>query len=797
MPSKKNRSSPGEQKPSSGTPSAGEAASGASREAPSSAVPPGGSPRRAPLPDELDQDEFLGGLEADPDGVRIGPVRITSRISKGGMGVVYKGRHLKLDIDVAVKFLFPRLARDNPEYIVRFEREARLAAQINSEYLVRVFHVDSERDYHYVVMELVCGETARDRVARKGPLAEAEAVEIILGATRGLDAAHRRGIVHRDIKPENILVDATGFVKLADLGIAKMLGQTEQEGPSLTAPGIVMGTPSYMPPEQFLDAGSVSPAGDVYSMGATLYFLLTATPPFKGSIYEVYDRVSREGFPDITRLRGDLSPGLVELLRKATARSPPDRHGDARELLDALEQLGLRRPALADAETGTVIAEARVSTPPGHKLASIRVPVEPTRVSAGSARTPPPQEPSSSDGRPVGGVAAAAPVEPESSWGSAPLSSPSKAPSRARPTRRGALVVAGLGLFGLLFLAGLYHWTSRAREGAGPGGGSPDGPTSSGLASGAQGAPGPAVVPGANAPPPATEGSGGDPEESAAPSSPMVTSSPAAGPPPGNAVAPSDHLREQLALVARKVEAGDSSGARAILASRPSWEPLRAEALVLAVRAELVAREPAWRRVEEALRALCGGADRGPLCEGALEQALDALPPAAGASGFYEIEGRIGALRSLEPLFPTTPAWQERLTARGRALTGRYLAAAASLAEGLLGKEDFAGARGVLQRATTTLEPLDPQRRDKEGVARKEGLLRRVDREEAEDRAWQETTKRLHRSGATLSKLPSETLEGYLGELDAFLKAYPSGVRTDRARSFERLYRDELGRRGR
>ena len=333
--------------------------------APATRAAPGSHP-------SLADDEFLADLEPRGDTHVVGPVRLEARISRGGMGVIYRGRHVKLGIDVAVKFLLPHLAEQDPEYVVRFEREARIAAQLNNENLVRVFDADSEQNYHYVVMEFVCGENARERVARKGPLPEDEALEIVRGATRGLSAAHRKGIIHRDIKPENIMIDSSGVVKLADLGIAKVLEDSEHAVSSITQSGSIMGTPSFMGPEQFEDSRSVRPAVDVYSMGATLYFLLTGKAPFVGSIYQIVNAITAKGFPDVRARRPEVSEDVARLLKKCTRIDPAQRYSTGTELLQEIERLRPRRTAL-DGVGGGTAAQAKVSTPPRRRVGAVRV----------------------------------------------------------------------------------------------------------------------------------------------------------------------------------------------------------------------------------------------------------------------------------------------------------------------------------------------------------------------------------------------------------------------------------------
>ena len=214
---------------------------------------------------ELLADRLLENVPVH-DGFKVlEPCVLYARLGQGGMGAVYRGRHLNLDLDVAVKCLKPRMAEEDSSFVVRFQREARLAAAINHENLIQVFDVAHRHGVHYLIMEFVRGETARQRVQRKGALAESEATRIVLGAARGLAAAHARGVVHRDIKPDNIMVSAEGRVKVADLGIAKVAGNAET--PSLTGTGLVMGTPQYMSPEQARDTSKVGPASDVWSLG--------------------------------------------------------------------------------------------------------------------------------------------------------------------------------------------------------------------------------------------------------------------------------------------------------------------------------------------------------------------------------------------------------------------------------------------------------------------------------------------------------------------------------------------------
>ncbi len=313
---------------------------------------------------DFDDADFLRGLPRTAGAPVVGPVKLGARISKGGMGVIYRGFHTKLDIDVAVKFLLPDRAQDNSDDLRRFMREARLAAQLNSENLVRVFDVNSQGKYHYVVMEFVRGETARERVERKGPLAESEALDIVVGAARGLDAAHRKSIVHRDIKPDNIMIDVTGLVKLADLGIAKAHGEAAESHETITQPGLLIGTPAYMAPEQMKFHGQVGSAADIYGMGSTLYYFLTGKAPFEGTLISIIQAVTMKGFPDIRKERPQVSEPLLKLLDRCTRSDPRQRISNAAALLEEIKRLGHERRSLATATEHLPTAQTSVRPPP-------------------------------------------------------------------------------------------------------------------------------------------------------------------------------------------------------------------------------------------------------------------------------------------------------------------------------------------------------------------------------------------------------------------------------------------------
>lgn len=267
------------------------------------------------------------------------PVVLCRKIGQGGMGAVYSGYHMHLGIDVAVKCLNPALGHHGAQFIERFQREANLAAKITHPNLVRIYDYRQAYGLHYLVMELVQGESARERVARLGPQSNAQAAAILLGTADALAQAHgdRNRVVHRDVKPDNILISRAGEVKLADLGIAKAL-QTDETAMVNTVG--VIGTPRYMAPEQWEDGEDLGPPADVWSLGATLYFLLVGADAIEGQgQQQAYTATCQKPFPDVLLRCPDASPELVAILEKCVAREPSDRYRDAAELATALRPL--------------------------------------------------------------------------------------------------------------------------------------------------------------------------------------------------------------------------------------------------------------------------------------------------------------------------------------------------------------------------------------------------------------------------------------------------------------------------
>ncbi len=291
----------------------------------------------ATTPSSLANDPFLRDVP-EVDGLKtLDPAVLHSKLGQGGMGAVYRGRHRVLGIDVAVKCLLPSHGAQDDQLQARFRREARIAAQLSHENLVRLYELRHAHGLSYLILELVEGETAQARVLRKGPLSEEEAATIVLCASRGLAKAHRHRevIVHRDIKPANILISKRGEVKLADLGLAKAV---DHVGDSSFHTDGLLGTPPYMAPEQWDADAKASPQTDVWAMGATLYYLLTGRVALKGATtHQIFDQAVNRPFPDPRVVRPDLSPELARIVRRCTQKEPAKRYADASALAKELQ----------------------------------------------------------------------------------------------------------------------------------------------------------------------------------------------------------------------------------------------------------------------------------------------------------------------------------------------------------------------------------------------------------------------------------------------------------------------------
>jgi serine/threonine-protein kinase len=258
------------------------------------------------------------------------------KLGQGAMGIVYKARQLSMDRLVAVKVLNAKLAA-NKEFIKKFEREAHLAAKFSSNNVVQAIDVGRVGNINYFVMEYVEGVTIKEELVKGKVYEEREAVDIVVQVAQALQHAHRRNLIHRDIKPANIILTGDGIAKLADLGMARATGDVAV---IKAEKGMVFGTPYYMAPEQIRSRADVDSRADMYSLGATLYHMVTGRPPFAYStIEEVLRAHLEEELTPPDHLNTKLSAGLGEVVEFMMAKDRRRRYPSPDELIIDLECL--------------------------------------------------------------------------------------------------------------------------------------------------------------------------------------------------------------------------------------------------------------------------------------------------------------------------------------------------------------------------------------------------------------------------------------------------------------------------
>jgi serine/threonine-protein kinase len=291
--------------------------------------------------------------------------QLTREIARGGMAAVWEAEDTALGRRVAIKLLHAQFANE-PEFLERFRREARAAASLSHPNVVSVYDVSAESDLPFLVLELVEGETLKDRIRHAAPLPDSEIRRVGAAVASTLDYAHRRGIIHRDVKPQNILLGDDGRPRLADFGIAQALVPS-----GLTRTGAVMGTVHYLAPE-LVRGKTATPASDVYSLGAVLYEMATGRLPFSGEtdLAVALAHVEETPVPPRT-LNARVAPDLERTILRALAKAPEQRFLSAADFARALQSVGAAPPA-----------------PPGPPRADAvtqRIPVAPTPAPVAAA----------------------------------------------------------------------------------------------------------------------------------------------------------------------------------------------------------------------------------------------------------------------------------------------------------------------------------------------------------------------------------------------------------------------------
>ncbi len=310
-------------------------------------------------------------IRSDSLPMDFGPFELLEELGRGGMGVVYKARQRSLNRLVAIKMI-KEGATASEKTLLRFVQEARAAAALDHENIVPIYEIGEYQGQHYFTMGYVEGSSLTGLVRSKGSLSPSEAVPLLLAVADAVEAAHLHGIVHRDLKPDNVLIDRKGRPRVTDFGLAKIM----EGGADLTHSGQILGTPTYMAPEQAQGGpGSIGPFTDVYALGGVMFFVLTGQAPFLGqSVTEVLCKVLTQPARSLRDVNPTVPEALEAVCRKCLSKEPANRYASAAEFGSAL--------AAAAVECGCITSMASLSA--SHVTAQDRAPAS---ISSSAPRT--------------------------------------------------------------------------------------------------------------------------------------------------------------------------------------------------------------------------------------------------------------------------------------------------------------------------------------------------------------------------------------------------------------------------
>ncbi len=291
-------------------------------------------------------------LEGRHKGFFLGKYKLLGLLGTGGMSSVYLAEHVLMQRRVAIKVL-PKNRVEDSSYLARFQREGQAAAKLDHRNIVRAYDVDNDGNIHYLVMEYVEGRDLQQIVKDLGPLDYNIAANYIRQAADGLAHAHKAGLIHRDVKPANLLVDQKNVVKVLDLGLARFTGE-EHASLTVAYDENVLGTADYLAPEQALDSHGVDARADIYSLGCSLYFLLTGHPPFpEGTLPQRLMMHQKQMPPSIFKDRPDAPKELIDICLKMMGKRPDQRYQSMVDVSYALTNWLKSRGEKVDSDTGS------------------------------------------------------------------------------------------------------------------------------------------------------------------------------------------------------------------------------------------------------------------------------------------------------------------------------------------------------------------------------------------------------------------------------------------------------------